>query len=324
MAKVRVHELAKKYDVPSKDVLTMLGELGEFVKAPSSTVEPPVVKRFEDKYGADLSAQAEVKAAKKAAKKAPAKKAADGCRDRRGRSARRGHGRGDRRDASGQGRAAPRSPSEVGRAGRGRSPGRAGRRRGARGPRRERGDRDRGRLRRRRRAQHRGPLQAGSASCTSWRTAPGQQPVLLDPGHGSAYGSDTACRWCRAASAPAPGGTRRRHAAPQPGDDAQVPGCVRRWPWWSRRRARWPWWSRRRARWTRWSRRRTWWSRWRCPRSRWRTPWRWLRRSPRWWPRWPSRWWRRSTRWSGSRSSRRPRQHPGCVRSSRRPVASWT
>ena len=76
MAKVRVHELAKKYDVPSKDVLTMLGELGEFVKAPSSTVEPPVVKRFEDKYGADLSAKAEAKAAKKAAKKAPAKKAA--------------------------------------------------------------------------------------------------------------------------------------------------------------------------------------------------------------------------------------------------------
>ena len=76
MAKVRVHELAKKYDVPSKDVLSMLSELGEFVKAPSSTVEPPVVKRFEDKYGADLSAQAEAKAAKKAAKKAPAKKAA--------------------------------------------------------------------------------------------------------------------------------------------------------------------------------------------------------------------------------------------------------
>ena len=42
MAKVRVHELAKKYDVPSKDVLTMLSDLGEFVKAPSSTVEPPV------------------------------------------------------------------------------------------------------------------------------------------------------------------------------------------------------------------------------------------------------------------------------------------
>ncbi|HET8559989.1 MAG TPA: translation initiation factor IF-2 [Marmoricola sp.] len=76
MAKVRVHELAKKYGVPSKDVLSMLSDLGEFVKAPSSTVEPPVVKRFEDKYGADLSAKAEAAAAKKAAKKAPAKKAA--------------------------------------------------------------------------------------------------------------------------------------------------------------------------------------------------------------------------------------------------------
>ncbi len=76
MAKVRVHELAKKYDVPSKDVLKMLNDLGEFVKAPSSTVEPPVEKKFEDKYGADLLANAEAKAAKKAAKKAPAKKAA--------------------------------------------------------------------------------------------------------------------------------------------------------------------------------------------------------------------------------------------------------
>src|SRR6187200_2679428 len=72
VAKVRVHELAKEYDVPSKEVLTMLGELGEFVKAPSSTVEPPVVKRFEDKYGADLATRAEEKAAKKAAKKAAA------------------------------------------------------------------------------------------------------------------------------------------------------------------------------------------------------------------------------------------------------------
>jgi translation initiation factor IF-2 len=77
VAKVRVHELAKKYDVPSKDVLKMLNDLGEFVKAPSSTVEPPVEKKFEDKYGADLLAKAEAKAAKKAAKKAPAKKAAE-------------------------------------------------------------------------------------------------------------------------------------------------------------------------------------------------------------------------------------------------------
>jgi translation initiation factor IF-2 len=75
VAKVRVHELAKQYDVTSKEVLGMLGELGEFVKAASSTVEPPVVKRFQDKYGAELAAKAEAKAAKKAAKKAPAKKA---------------------------------------------------------------------------------------------------------------------------------------------------------------------------------------------------------------------------------------------------------
>ena len=65
MAKVRVHELAKKYDVTSKEVLGMLSELGEFVKAASSTVEPPVVKRFQDKYGSELTAKAEAKAAKK-------------------------------------------------------------------------------------------------------------------------------------------------------------------------------------------------------------------------------------------------------------------
>ncbi|RNL65094.1 translation initiation factor IF-2 [Nocardioides marmoriginsengisoli] len=76
MSKVRVHELAKEYGVTSKDVLGMLSELGEFVKAASSTVEPPVVKRFQDKYGAELTAKAEAAAAKKAAKKAPAKKAA--------------------------------------------------------------------------------------------------------------------------------------------------------------------------------------------------------------------------------------------------------
>ena len=76
MAKVRVSELAKKYGVQSKDVISMLSDLGEFVKAPSSGIEPPVVKKFEDKHGAELSAQMEQAAAKKAAKKAPARKAA--------------------------------------------------------------------------------------------------------------------------------------------------------------------------------------------------------------------------------------------------------
>ncbi|MGH3364803.1 MAG: translation initiation factor IF-2 N-terminal domain-containing protein, partial [Nocardioidaceae bacterium] len=72
MAKVRVHELAKEFGVESKVVLAKLGEMGEFVKSASSTVEPPVVKRFTDKFGDELQSAAE----KKAAKKAPAKKAA--------------------------------------------------------------------------------------------------------------------------------------------------------------------------------------------------------------------------------------------------------
>jgi translation initiation factor IF-2 len=76
VAKVRVSELAKEYGVASKEVLTLLTEMGEFVKAASSGVEPPVVQRFKDKHGAELLARLEAAEAKKAAKKAPAKKAA--------------------------------------------------------------------------------------------------------------------------------------------------------------------------------------------------------------------------------------------------------
>ncbi|HET9859522.1 MAG TPA: translation initiation factor IF-2 [Nocardioidaceae bacterium] len=77
MAKVRVHELAKEFGVESKVVLTKLGEMGEFVKSASSTVEPPVVKRFTDKFGDELKTAAEKKAAKKATAKKAAKKAAE-------------------------------------------------------------------------------------------------------------------------------------------------------------------------------------------------------------------------------------------------------
>ncbi|WP_027863418.1 translation initiation factor IF-2 [Marmoricola sp. URHB0036] len=76
MANTRVSDLAKQYGVPSKEVIGLLSDLGEFVKAPSSGINPLVEKRFNDTYGADLAAKAEAKAAKKAAKKAPAKKAA--------------------------------------------------------------------------------------------------------------------------------------------------------------------------------------------------------------------------------------------------------
>ncbi len=76
MAKARVHELAKEFGVPSKDVLAALKDMGEFVKSASSTVEPPVVARLTKEKGDAWKADAAAKAAKKAAKKAPAKKAA--------------------------------------------------------------------------------------------------------------------------------------------------------------------------------------------------------------------------------------------------------
>jgi translation initiation factor IF-2 len=69
VAKVRVHELAKELGVESKVVLAKLKEMGEFVKSASSTVEPPVVKRFTTQYGDTLKASAD----QGAAKKAPAK-----------------------------------------------------------------------------------------------------------------------------------------------------------------------------------------------------------------------------------------------------------
>ncbi|PZF80237.1 translation initiation factor IF-2 [Jiangella anatolica] len=50
MAKVRVHELAKELGVTSKDVLGKLGDLGEYVKSASSTVEAPVVRKLRDAF----------------------------------------------------------------------------------------------------------------------------------------------------------------------------------------------------------------------------------------------------------------------------------
>ncbi|BAS13104.1 translation initiation factor IF-2 [Arthrobacter sp. Hiyo8] len=50
MAKVRVHELAKELGITSKDAVTKLQELGEFVRSASSTIEAPVVKKLRDAY----------------------------------------------------------------------------------------------------------------------------------------------------------------------------------------------------------------------------------------------------------------------------------
>jgi translation initiation factor IF-2 len=80
VAKTRVHELAKLYNVESKFVLEKLKEMGEFVKSPSSTIELPVEMRFKKEYGDQLKSVAATSAPaapaeeKPAAKKAPAKK----------------------------------------------------------------------------------------------------------------------------------------------------------------------------------------------------------------------------------------------------------
>ncbi|GAB3847542.1 translation initiation factor IF-2 [Nesterenkonia populi] len=50
MAKARVHEIAKELGVTSKEALAKLEELGEFVKSPSSTVEPPVAKKLRSAF----------------------------------------------------------------------------------------------------------------------------------------------------------------------------------------------------------------------------------------------------------------------------------
>ena len=72
MAKVRVYELAKDCGMDSKDVLAKLQEMGEFVRSASSTVEPPVVRKFLEKFPPVAKPAGE----EKPAKKAPAKKAA--------------------------------------------------------------------------------------------------------------------------------------------------------------------------------------------------------------------------------------------------------
>ncbi|PPF41941.1 translation initiation factor IF-2 N-terminal domain-containing protein, partial [Rathayibacter sp. AY1A1] len=46
MAKPRVHEIASELGVDSKVALAKLKELGEFVKGPSSSIEPPVARKL--------------------------------------------------------------------------------------------------------------------------------------------------------------------------------------------------------------------------------------------------------------------------------------
>ncbi|PYI37427.1 translation initiation factor IF-2 [Arthrobacter psychrolactophilus] len=56
MAKARVHELAKELGITSKEAVSKLQELGEFVRSASSTIEAPVVKKLRDAFPAAASA----------------------------------------------------------------------------------------------------------------------------------------------------------------------------------------------------------------------------------------------------------------------------
>ncbi|MDR8018016.1 translation initiation factor IF-2 [Nesterenkonia aerolata] len=74
MAKARVHELAKELGITSKDALAKLQEMGEFVKSPSSTVEPPVAKKLRAAFPDSSAAGDASSSAEKSAKPSPGRK----------------------------------------------------------------------------------------------------------------------------------------------------------------------------------------------------------------------------------------------------------
>ncbi|HEX3205163.1 MAG TPA: translation initiation factor IF-2 N-terminal domain-containing protein, partial [Propionibacteriaceae bacterium] len=78
MAKVRVYELAKELGVESKTVLSMLKDMGEFVRSASSTVEAPVERRLKEKLASEPPPAKKAPAKKASAAKASAAKTADG------------------------------------------------------------------------------------------------------------------------------------------------------------------------------------------------------------------------------------------------------
>ena len=75
-AKPRVHEIASELGVDSKIALAKLKELGEFVKSPSSTIEPPVARKLRaaleaDGAGKAAAAPAAAPAARRRAQRSP-------------------------------------------------------------------------------------------------------------------------------------------------------------------------------------------------------------------------------------------------------------
>ena len=76
MAKPRVHEIAKEIGITSKELLAKLGEMGEYVRGPSSTLEAPVVRKIKETLAGPAEApkteQAPRPAARPSAPAAPA------------------------------------------------------------------------------------------------------------------------------------------------------------------------------------------------------------------------------------------------------------
>ena len=72
-AKPRVHEIAAEYGIDSKVALAKLQELGQYVKASSSTIEPPVARKLRAALEADGLNKVEGGAAPEPAKKPAAK-----------------------------------------------------------------------------------------------------------------------------------------------------------------------------------------------------------------------------------------------------------
>ncbi|WP_040364866.1 translation initiation factor IF-2 N-terminal domain-containing protein, partial [Brevibacterium senegalense] len=71
MAKPRVHELAKELGTTSKEMLSTLQEMGEYVRSASSTIEAPIVRRLREKYAADGKSSGSSKSSGAAGKPGP-------------------------------------------------------------------------------------------------------------------------------------------------------------------------------------------------------------------------------------------------------------
>src|SRR5690625_7059303 len=73
---MRVHSVAKQLGITSREALSKLEEIGEFVSSASSTIEPPVVKRLKSAFADAAPAEKPKPAAKPAQKPAPKPQAA--------------------------------------------------------------------------------------------------------------------------------------------------------------------------------------------------------------------------------------------------------